>query len=182
MDSATLMAWIRVESVHDLCNSFLMSTKDNVGQLHWQIRSADGAVGVSVRGDPAASLYETTPAFDRDHRSVWRHVAVVYDRNAAKARIYTDGNMTGEAEIGRLMPIQIGVAWIGNWDAKYKSSRDNIRNLIGSIDELAIFARPLKTEEIQRMYEEEIGLAKESSISTKCEKLNRPQREDSEKR
>ena len=90
---------------------------------------------------------------DGDRLRRWIHLACVYDHAAGHVRFYVDGQNVGEVENRNVRPITIGPACIGNWD------RDAIpypepRNFLGRMDELAIFGRPLRADEVQRTYEQ----------------------------
>jgi hypothetical protein len=152
LDDMTLAACAYVEGFEDHFGdsagygSLLMSDgwNDRPGKVHWHVRS-DGRVvfGVSL----GCYLPDLTRAFGVTHRSQWRHIALTYDHAAARARFFIDGQMTDEAAVERHVPICFGPASIGAWMGA------QTRCLHGRIDELAVFARPLKPEEIQRMYE-----------------------------
>ena len=56
----------------------------------------------------------------------------------------------GESNGGPFGPIVIGPACIGNWEQGHEA-----RYFRGKIDELAIFGRPLRADEVRDMYEQE---------------------------
>lgn len=152
VDDMTLAVWVQIESLNgpseneSKYSGLLMSSNwGGVGQLHWQIRF-DGRIGVVVGN--GCNLCQIEPSFDHDRLGQWTHLVIVYDHSVPRAQFYVNGEMVEEMAISTHVPIQIGPAWIGHWNG-WESGR----NLLGRIDEMIIFNRPLADEEIQNMYE-----------------------------
>jgi hypothetical protein len=156
VDSLTLAAWIDVYSLHNSLLGLVMSDQwGHNGQLHWQLR-ADGRIGVCIF--PADGFFvlggEAFGIFDVQQLHRWTHLAMVYDHAAEQLCLYVNGAVTDKWQIAKHVPICIGPARIGHWNySQYPTTRDPDRNFTGRIDELAIFARPLKTIEVERMFE-----------------------------
>jgi hypothetical protein len=72
----------------------------------------------------------------------------VYDHAAKQAMHYVNGEITDSAPIASHKPLCFGPACIGQWNGW-----DFGRNLQGRIDELAVFGRALKQEEILKIFE-----------------------------
>ena len=151
VDDLTLAAWVQVESLPDPSMSeygysgLLMSNGWNTGNMHWQVRS-DGRMCFAACG--GCLPFQTEPSFDEKRWGLWTHSVLAYDHNAQRTQFYVNGKMVEEMATPNHVPIQIGPAWIGHWNG-----RELGRNLLGRIDEMAIFSRPLAAEEIQCMYE-----------------------------
>ena len=97
--------------------------------------------------------YSSILVFNDTRLRRWTHLVLVYDHASMNIRFYADGNAVGDGKIDKHTPICIGSAWIGHWNNLDLRTADPMRNFRGSIDELAIFGRPLKSDEIQRMFE-----------------------------
>ena len=151
VDNLTLAAWVYVESLDNILNGLLMTEGNHrEGQVHWQVRS-DGCLQLSLPGWPGA--WVSAPVLDSSRYRRWTHLAVVYDHRVACGRLYADGQLMGETKNEARVPICIGPAWIGHWNPGKYMEGDRSRNFHGRMGELAIFGRPLASDEIQHMYE-----------------------------
>jgi hypothetical protein len=139
-----------VESLRNPFNSLLTSEGLPNNAVHWHVR-ADGFMGFAICGSNV-HFYQTAPAFDRDHLSQWRHLAVVCDHTAARVRMYVDGQVTDESPMETPTPIDLRLARIGHWNSGNLSDPSHVRNLNGTMDELMIFRAALATEEIRNIY------------------------------
>jgi sialidase-1 len=78
----------------------------------------------------------------------WRHYAVVVDRSTAKVRSYLDGKKVSEEGIKQLKKVSIeshtGLQMGGSGD-------DRVRHR-GMLDDVAIWKRALRTDEISRIH------------------------------
>jgi hypothetical protein len=165
-DDLTLAAWVNVESLQNpsCISGLLMSDqwKQN-GLVHWQVGydGGEGRVGFDVCGSSGRSTASiSAPLFNSSRLFRWTHLALVYDHIATCVRFYADGNPLGAPRIVKHEPISIGTARIGHWNFGSYVGGEGMRNFRGRIDELAIFGRPLRAEEIKRMFEA-------GSVSTK---------------
>ena len=153
-NNLTLSAWVFVDSLSGVNTGLVMSDGFfRNGQMHWQL-SPSGGIGFDLfESDQGFDChYFTAPTFSIDRLHRWTHLAVVYDHAAGKVRFFVDGELFEEKDIGKHVPIQIGEARIGLWKPNDPLTMD-ARNLFGWFDELAIFGRPLATEEIRQLYE-----------------------------
>ena len=150
VDDLTLAAWVYVESLDNGINSLFVSDSwSKPEQVAWQLWS-DGHVEFGVH-DWREPYFHSKPVFDRTRFYRWTHLALTYDRTAARVALYVDGQLLDEAHVPEHVPICIGSARIGQWNPG-GSLPGQVRNFHGRIDELAIFGRVLKSDEIQRMF------------------------------
>lgn len=84
------------------------------------------------------------------------HLVAVYDPDGGSVRQYVDGQKVGETAIEsewRVNRLHIGAAEIGNWGQPFRKTPSfAVRNLDGTIDELAIFNAALDEQEILQLY------------------------------
>ncbi len=160
--SLTLACWVKIDSLDRWYNSLLLTDGYDKGEPHWQILDT-GQIYFSVRP------VERTQQGPRDFKALspsfwqpsmngkWLHLAVTCDMDARTITHYTNGNVLSRHIVpDEQMPsaTRIGAASIGNWatptmpDAEFA-----IRNLNGSIDEMAIFAAALTADEIKEIYD-----------------------------
>ncbi|GAA5508698.1 LamG-like jellyroll fold domain-containing protein [Novipirellula caenicola] len=171
----TFMCWVRIDSLAHVYNALFMADGYENGEPHWQIDS-EGRVMFSVMVDDSAEViyyskveeavvrdagrhrvYRTPPIWDPSKAGRWMQIAAVYDPAAMRVLQYVDGQIVSDASIRDdllVKRLHIGASEIGNWGQPFrKTPRFAIRNLNGTIDELAIFDAALSSEEIQTMYE-----------------------------
>jgi hypothetical protein len=146
---------VRVDALPHAYNSLLMSDGYPAGALHWQI-SRDGAVSLGVQGPTLRNggNYKTTTVFPPERLGQWAHLVVVYDQPAQQVTHYLDGAVLARLPLKFDVPLRLGPAEIGNWSpAGFQDSRP-IRQFVGRIDELAIFARPLTDREVRDLHDQ----------------------------
>lgn len=66
---------------------------------------------------------------------------------------FVDGRPIAEDPIRLDMPLRIGDAEIGNWDATNRPHTNPIRYFGGCMDEFLLFSRALAGAEIEQLYE-----------------------------
>ncbi len=161
-NSLTLACWVKIDSLDRWYNSLFLTDGYDKGEPHWQILDT-GQIYFSVRPvdrteEGPRDFKALSPSFwQPSMNGKWLHLAVTYDAEARTITHYTNGNVLSRHIVpDEQMPsaTRIGAASIGNWatptmpDAEFA-----IRNLNGSIDEMAIFAAALTADEIKEMYE-----------------------------
>ena len=158
-ESITLAAWVRPDALPNQNNSLMMTDGWEPGEPHWQI-GIDGTIIFAVKapleaeGGPYMRGYhyrapnEMTP--ERFGR--WVHLAVVYDAAAVRVTHYVDGKSVAELEIEFDIPLQIGDAALGNWNASTLKNKHPVRNFNGAMDEFMLFSRALSATEVERLY------------------------------
>ena len=175
-ESFTFACWVNIDSLAHKYNALFMGDGYENGEPHWQIRD-DGRLMFSVMVDdsqdiqvksafdqklvPDAGLhrvYYSEPFWDVSKSGQWFHLAAVYDPGGRRVTQYVDGQMVSDEEIidkFYIKTLRIGPAEIGNWGQPFrKSPWFAVRNLNGTIDELAVFDAALSHEEINALHEQ----------------------------
>jgi hypothetical protein len=157
--SLSLAAWVRVDALPNLHNSLMMTDGWEPGAPHWHI-GANGSVrlGVQGRGRKGGANYVTAPIFTPDRLGQWVHLAVVYDRANRRVTHYVDGQSVFRDATRFDLPLCLGNAELGNWNAADLHDRQPIRNLSGCMDEFILYSRALTDEEVQELYTRGKGL------------------------
>lgn len=171
----TFMCWVRIDSLGHVYNALFMADGYENGEPHWQIDS-EGRVMFSVMVDDSAEVmyyskvekavvrdagrhrvYRTPSIWDPSKAGRWMQIAAIYDPAEKRVRQYVDGKIVSDDSIRPdllVNKLHIGASELGNWGQPFrKTPRFAVRNLNGTIDELAIFDAALSSEEIQTMYE-----------------------------
>tara|TARA_R110002072_G_scaffold202482_1_gene360378 strand:- start:14162 stop:15853 length:1692 start_codon:yes stop_codon:yes gene_type:complete len=165
--SLTMATWVRIDSLDRWYNSLFLTDSYQLGEPHWQILDT-GEIHFSVRASTEAS--EDQPSVGPPHHVAlspsfwnpslsgqWLHLAVVYDVENATTTHYLNGDVLSVDRIPDhqlVRTTRIGMASIGNWSTPLEPDEHfAIRNLNGSMDELAIFAAALSPTEIKEMVE-----------------------------
>ena len=175
-EAFTFSCWTKIDSLEHRYNALFMVDGYETGEPHWQIRD-DGRLMFSVMVDDTHNvprfdkteqriiktagrhhIYYTNPFWDLSKSGQWFHIVAVYDPLARRVAQYVNGELLGNEEITaefHVPMLRIGPAEIGNWG---QPSRNTpwfaVRNLNGTIDELAIFNAALSPEEIRTLYEQ----------------------------
>ena len=167
--------WVRIDGLEHVYNALFMSDGHETGESHWQIRN-DGRLMFSVILDDTqkirhfskleqrevetaglARVYYSEPIWDISKSGQWFHLAAVYDPASRRVMQYANGKQIGNQEIidkFHIDTLRIGAAEIGNWGQPFrKTPWFSVRNLNGTIDELAIFNAALTSEEITDLHE-----------------------------
>ena len=82
----------------------------------------------------------------------WVQLAVVYDGPARKVTQYVNGRRMVEAPIPYPVRLRLDTSQLGNWSLMKRPMRQQIRNLIGAMDEFLLFDRPLSDAEVAEMF------------------------------
>ncbi|MEM9644945.1 MAG: LamG-like jellyroll fold domain-containing protein, partial [Planctomycetota bacterium] len=174
-EAFTFTCWARIDSLHHVYNALFMGDGYENGEPHWQIRD-DGRLMFSVMVDDAQSVrvtdrfsktfvqdaglhrvYFSDPIWDISKSGQWLHLAAVYDPRGRQVRQFVNGAMVSEEQIIDKFftpKLRIGPSEIGNWGQPFRDSPwFAVRNLNGTIDELAIYKEALDAEEIETMYQ-----------------------------
>jgi hypothetical protein len=105
-----------------------------------------------------AHVYYSKPFWNISKAGQWFHLAAVYDPSARRVTQYVNGKLFGDEKIidrFHIDQLRIGPAEIGNWGQPFrKTPWFSVRNLNGTIDELAIYNAALPSEEIKTLYEQ----------------------------
>lgn len=172
----TFACWAKIDSLEHRYNALFMGDGYDTGEPHWQIRD-DGRLMFSVMVDDTQKIsrfdktdqrivatgglhhiYFTEPCWDISKSGQWFHLAAVYDPEGRMVVQYVNGKQISReaiAEKFHIDTLRIGPAEIGNWGQPLrKTPWFSVRNLNGTIDELAIFNAALRSDEIQDFYEQ----------------------------
>lgn len=152
--SVTVMAWVRVDSLPLDHNALLSMAPDKVGEIHWKLdKSGRLLLGLRASPEHAYSSWErleSPPVITPLDFGRWMHLATVIDGEAGVMKHFVNGSEVASGEIKRRVPVQLGFANLGNFDASSPASPISgvVRNFNGRIDEFALFTRALTAEEI----------------------------------
>lgn len=172
----TFCCWARIDSLDHRYNALFMGDGYENGEPHWQIRD-DGCLMFSVMVDDSKEIlhrtefdpqlvksaglhrvYFSEPFWDASKSGQWFHIAAVYDPMGRQVVQYVNGKEICRAEITdkfHISTLRIGPAEIGNWGQPFrKTPWFAVRNLNGTIDELAIFNAAINAQEIHSLYEQ----------------------------
>jgi hypothetical protein len=175
-DAFTFSCWAKIDSLDQIYNALFMADGYENGEPHWQIRN-DGRLMFSVMVDDTkgarqyskleqryvdtaglARVYMSEPFWDMSKSGQWFHLAAVYDPEARDVKQFVNGELVGEdtiKEVHYIDRLRIGASEIGNWGQPFrKTPAFAIRNLNGTIDELAVYSAALSEKEIQELFEQ----------------------------
>jgi hypothetical protein len=172
----TFSTWVRIDSLDQVYNALFMSDGYETGELHWQIRE-DGVLMFSVMVDDTQDVrhfskrdgtevesaglhhvYYTPPIWDISKSGRWFHLAAVYDPANRNVTQYVNGDQVSSDRIEKkflIDKLRIGPAEIGNWGQPFrKTPWFTVRNLNGTIDEMAIYSEALARDEIDELFKQ----------------------------
>jgi hypothetical protein len=139
----TICCWIRAQEWKGAARDYFICKADwdNGVDKGFLLRCHDAVPDITFGTD----RWEEVTGKDRLETGRWYHLAATYD--ASEARVYVDGELVASQKLRAVMtrsnrPLRIGQGTEG----------DPTRNFMGAIDEVAVFERPLKQEEIQAIY------------------------------
>lgn len=175
-EAFTFACWAKIDSLEHRYNALFMGDGYENGEPHWQIRD-DGRLMFSVMVDDSKEVihrtpfdeqpvkgaglhrvYYSEPFWDISKSGQWFHIVAVYDPVGREVVQFVNGEeLSREKIIDRfhISTLKIGPAEIGNWGQPFrKTPWFAVRNLNGTIDELAIFNAALNSDEVQNLYEQ----------------------------
>ncbi len=155
VDSASLVAWVRVDALDHPFNSLFMTDGFATGALHWQIRgngSLHTAVGWPQGAVVAQYNFDSPGVFSAAHLRRWTQVAMVYDGVRLQLIQYVNGQPVGRFPLQGGTALRIGHGELGNWNPANSSDGSPIRNLTGRMDEFVFFSRALTAAEVGDLY------------------------------
>jgi hypothetical protein len=155
--SLTMMAWVRVDSLPLDHNALLSMAPDQLGEIHWKLDRA-GRLLLGMRSD-GRQIYESwerlvsPPVITPLDFGRWMHLATVIDGEAGVMKHFVNGREVTAAPMARRVPVQLGMANLGNFDGSNPASPTSglVRSFTGRIDEFALLTRALTAEEITSM-------------------------------
>jgi len=152
--SVTLMAWVRVDSLPLDHNALLSMAPDKIGEIHWKL-DKEGRLLIGIRAAPEL-VYESwerleSPAIVTPQDfGRWMHLATVIDGELGVMKHFVNGSQVASGPLTRRVPLQLGLANLGNFDPASPASPGvgRARAFNGRMDEFALFTRALSAEEI----------------------------------
>lgn len=154
--SLTLMAWVRVDSLLSEHSSLLSMSPEDVGEIHWKIGKS-GRLLLGMRASPELRydswerLESPVVVTERDFGR-WMHFATVIDGDEGTMKHFVNGEEVAASRIIRPTPIRLGLANLGNFDARpgERVRYGAGRSFNGRIDEFALLTRSLSAGEITK--------------------------------
>lgn len=160
--SLTFACWAKIDSLDRWYNSLFLTDGYEQGEPHWQILDT-GQLFFSARftkekGKGPSHQPILSPSFWNPSLSgKWIHLATTFDVSDNEVSHYLNGRLLSSELIPGKLAVKttrIGKASIGNWASPIRpDAHYAIRNLNGSIDELAIFSVALTSDEVEKLYE-----------------------------
>lgn len=160
--AATCLAWLRVNSMPNLYNILLMPDISKESALQWMLQSS-GEIRLALTNElaePASPRGWEVPVKAKAITNLdlgrWVFLASTYDSTTGQVIHYCDGRVIGTGTFPLGLPVVFGSYSFGNWaESSDGNNTDvrNFRNFAGCLDELAILARALSPEEIERFYQ-----------------------------
>ncbi|MCA9140661.1 MAG: FecR domain-containing protein [Planctomycetales bacterium] len=174
-DAFTFVAWVKIDSLQHAYNALFMADGYENGEPHWQI-DHEGKMMLSVMVDDTAEImhyssfedamvrgagrhriYRTPVIWDLSKSGRWMHLVAVFDPDGGTVRQYVDGIKVDESTIEpewMVKQLHIGAAEIGNWgQPSRKTPGFAVRNLDGTIDELAVYNAALDDHKVLELYQ-----------------------------
>ena len=150
MQTVSLLAWIRVESLPHQQNVILSADSEQTGALHWHVTER-GELRLEIARDlgRARSDWEavnSAPFVLPARFGQWVMLVTTFD--GSRIRHYGNGRLIGEGASFTPASVIVGTAEIGNWGGGTQ------RHLAGTMDEFAILSRVLTDKEILDYYEQ----------------------------
>lgn len=144
----TVAVWVRFATQSPAVGEVTVLSTEDVFKGGWEINLVDRDLTYHFgffRG-PDSSDYTHYNCTGCVHPDEWQHLAAVVDGAAGTMAFYLDGVLQRLQPIPQ--PILPGVAtlYMGRW-----ATRDPARLFVGSLDDVAIWSRPLLAAEIVRL-------------------------------
>ena len=155
--SITLMAWVRVDSLPQTHNSLLSMSPDLIGEIHWKLDNS-GRLLLGMRSGPEHTIIAwdrlvSSPIVTEQDFGRWMHLATVINGEQRVMKHFLNGEEVASAPLTRDVPVQLGLANLGNFDASTANLEKSgeLRSFNGRIDEFALFRRAMSAEEISAL-------------------------------
>lgn len=150
--SATMIAWVRVDSLPHKHNALLSMSPTEIGEIHWKLDD-EGRLLLGLRADRSLNFESwerlvSEPVITGKNLGQWMLLATVIDGPAGRMRHYVNGREVASAALTRPVPIRLGTANLGNFDSG--AATIDTRTFNGRFDEFAFFTRALSQEDIAR--------------------------------
>ena len=159
--STSVAIWFRVASFSVPSQSII-----GKGNQSWRLQRLDRtnriAFEVSIPGDAKVGEDQAGSKLKRVRISPkknvndgqWHLAVMTFEKkgkNNGTIRLFLDGKLAGAQQIPKVNMTQDPI-WIGANSAPWLRDKKQTKNFHGQIDEVAVFNRPMRLEEVQNMY------------------------------
>jgi hypothetical protein len=166
--AATLLAWVRVDSLPNSYHILLMPDYRQASALQWMI-VRNGELRLALKNgveDPGTLAGwdgpVKAPAISTLDFGRWVFLASTYDSKTGKVVHYRDGRQIGTGYFEHKLPVEFGLFSFGNWPESSRgilsedddTEGEGCRNFIGCLDELTILSRALSPWEIEYLHDQ----------------------------
>lgn len=152
-DSLTLFTSVRIDALPNPLNALLLTDGFDPGEIHWQITPSGelrlGICGPHRKTDPKSyKNYDSPPVLSPEKLGRWIQLAVVIDQSKGQVSHFLNGERISVEPLAFRHSLRIGAAELGNWNLADSLRVKPIRHMNGRMDELLIFSRALRDEEV----------------------------------
>jgi hypothetical protein len=160
LSSATLVAWVRVDTLSQHGAPLIFSRPNLDGAVGWLINPA-GKLVLEIKVSDAYEKYESAVAFSPDRLGKWVHLASSFDGKNKWVNHFVNGRSFSREKISQAQSITLKKGLLGHFHA-FPNRNPNL-SLKGSIDEFAIFKSAWDEERIRELFE--VGCPQEQSTA-----------------
>lgn len=156
-EELTLMAWVRLSSIHQRHQALILTDQYEQDRIHWQI-SREGELCLGARQIPGEREKwrpgESPIIFKSENLGLWSFICTTFNMQSGALKQYMNGQLVKEYQEDYLRPLKIGTGDIGNWSVPVKgpSGPRPLRNFSGRMDQLTIWNKELSSDEVQDIY------------------------------
>lgn len=148
--SWTVAVWLRIASADTGMGEVTVISAEEVFQGGWEInliaRDAEQLYHFGFWTGPGSTEYAYYNCEGCLLPDRWQHVAVVVDGQALTLAFYLDGELKTRQSIPKTILPGVSTLYMGRW-----AVTDPARLLAGSLDDVAIWSRPLVSTEIAQL-------------------------------
>jgi hypothetical protein len=148
--SATLAAWVRIESWDRWLSSLLLTDGFRKGAIHWQL-SDKGELILGLHHGRLENHF-SPPVISPKDLGRWVFLVTTVDAASRSVRHYLDGHLVGTTPMVNPVPLTPGPAELGNWTTDQKTGT-RARSFNGRIDEFTFYSRALDPEEVLHAFQ-----------------------------
>jgi len=160
LSSATLVAWVRLDSLSQNGAPLIFSRPNLDGAVGWLINPV-GKLVLEIKVSDAYEKYESAVAFSPDRLGKWVHLASSFDGKNKWVNHFVNGRSFSREKISKAQSIILKKGLLGHFHA-FPNRNPNL-SLKGSIDEFAVFNSVWDEERIRELFE--VGCPQEQSTS-----------------
>ena len=152
--SATLTAWICLETLRSEMNPIVCAAPATAGAARWGI-DGSGRLVLQLRGKESSSSanYVSSVAFRKERLGRWVHLATTYDAEKQMVSHYVDGRPFSREKTKNELRLLFDKSVMGHTSDRDIVGDKEVYALHGSIDEFSLHRIAFDEEEIRRLYE-----------------------------